>query len=213
MGRPALTEEEFAAGRDRTCEVALELFGKGGRDAVTLRAISGVLGCSPMQPYRYFPGGKNEILAEVKTKAFNHFAEHQEQMLENGIDNDIDFVETYGAGYVRYARDNPASFRIMFELEPFPEDEYPELAAASARARGPALTAIKRLIESGVLVGDHRQIGKVLWASVHGLATLHLTSQLAHEAEIDELSPLLIRTLRAGILSFSRPRPGQSEHP
>ncbi len=203
MGRPALTEEEFTAARDRTCEAALKLFDDGGRDAVTLRAISKALGCSPMQPYRYFPGGKNEILAEVKTRAFNHFAEHQEQMLADGIDNDIDFVETYGAGYVRYARDNPTSFRIMFELEPFPEDEYPELATASSRARRPALTAIRRLIERGVLVGDHRQIGKVLWASVHGLATLHLTGQLAHQTEIDDLSPLLIQTLRAGILSFA----------
>ena len=203
MGRPALTDEEFTATRDRICEAALALFDQGGRDAVTLRAISGILGCSPMQPYRYFPGGKNEILAEVKTKAFNHFAEHQEQMLTDGSDNDIDVVERYGAGYVRYARDNPANFRIMFELEPFPEDEYPELAAAGARARSPALTAIRRLIERGTLVGDHRQIGKVLWASVHGLATLHLTGQLAHEKEIDDLSPLLIRTLRAGILSFA----------
>jgi AcrR family transcriptional regulator len=203
MGRPALTDEELASARDRTCEAALTLFHQGGRDAVTLRAISGVLGCSPMQPYRYFPGGKNEILAEVKTRAFLHFAKHQEQMLADGIDNDIDFVESYGAGYIRYAKDNPASFRIMFELEPFPEDKYPELAAASDRARRPALTAIRRLIESGVLAGDHRQIGKVLWASVHGLATLHLTGQLAHDGEIDELSPLLIKTLRAGILSFA----------
>ncbi|TNF86920.1 MAG: TetR/AcrR family transcriptional regulator [Gammaproteobacteria bacterium] len=205
MGRPALTDEEFAAARDRTCEVALELFEKGGRDAVTLRAISGALGCSPMQPYRYFPGGKNEILATVKTRAFDHFADHQEEMLAVGVENDIDFVETYGAGYLRYARDNPASFRIMFELEPFPEEDYPELAAAASRARTPALTAIRRLIDSGVLHGDPRQISKVLWASVHGLATLHLTGQLASDTEIDDLSPYLIKTLRAGILTFAKP--------
>lgn len=204
MGRPALTEEEFNAARERTCDVALELFDNGGRDAVTLRAISKLLGCSPMQPYRYFPGGKSEILAMAKTRAFNHFADHQEQLLAAGVESDIDLVETYGAGYLRYARNNPANFRIMFELEPFPEDEFPELAGAALRARTPALTAIRRLIDNGVLAGDARQIGKVLWASVHGLATLHLTGQLAYDTEIDDLSPILIRTLRAGILSFAR---------
>ena len=69
------------------------LFDTGGRDAVTLRAISKELGCSPMQPYRYFPGGKQEILAEVKTRAFNHFAAHQEGVLADGVANDIDLVE------------------------------------------------------------------------------------------------------------------------
>ena len=204
MGRPALTEEEFAAMQARTCEVALELFDAGGRDAVTMRAISGVLGCSPMQPYRYFPGGKSEILAAVKTRAFNHFADHQERLLADASDDDIDFVENYGAGYIRYARDNPANFRIMFELEPFPEEEFPDLAAAASRARAPALTAIHRLVESGVLTGEPGQIAKVLWASIHGLVTLHLTGQLAHDKEIDELSPYLIKTLRAGILTFAK---------
>ena len=204
MGRPALTEEEFAAMQARTCEVALELFDAGGRDAVTMRAISGVLGCSPMQPYRYFPGGKSEILAAVKTRAFNHFADHQERLLADASDDDIDFVENYGVGYIRYARDNPANFRIMFELEPFPEDEFPDLAAAASRARAPALTAIHRLVESGVLTGEPGQIAKVLWASIHGLVTLHLTGQLAHDKEIDELSPYLIKMLRAGILTFAK---------
>ena len=205
MGRPALTDEEFAAARDRTCEAALELFHRGGRDAVTLRAISGVLGCSPMQPYRYFPGGKSEILAMVKTRAFNHFAEHQEALLSEDIDNDIDLLENYGAGYVRYARENPASFRIMFELELLPEETFPELADAARRARMPVMTAIRRLVDGGLLQGEPQQIAKILWASVHGLATLHLTGQLESDVELDRLLPFLTRTLRAGILTIANP--------
>ena len=201
MGRPALTDLEFLAAQERTCDVALELFDQGGREAVTLRAISNVLGCSPMQPYRYFPGGKSEILAMVKTRAFHHFAEHQETLLNEDIDNDIDLLENYGAAYVRYARENPASFRIMFELELLPEETFPDLADAARRARTPVMTAIRRLVDSGLLQGEPRQIAKILWASVHGLATLHLTGQLEDGSELEDLLPFLTRTLRAGILT------------
>lgn len=204
MGRPALTDHELVAAQQRTCEVALELFDQGGRDAVTLRAISKVLGCSPMQPYRYFPGGKSEILAMVKTRAFQHFAQHQQALLHENINNDIDLLENYGAGYVRYARENPANFRIMFELETLPEESFPELAEAARQARMPVMTAIRRLVDSGLLRGEPQQIAKILWASVHGLATLHLTGQLEGSTELDELLPFLTRTLRAGILTFAK---------
>jgi AcrR family transcriptional regulator len=205
MGRPALTDLELSIARERTCDIALALFDQGGRDAVTLRAIAKVLGCSPMQPYRYFPGGKSEILATVKTRAFLHFAAHQDALLGENIDNDIDLLENYGAGYVRYARENPASFRIMFELELLPEETFPDLAEAARRARTPVMTAIRRLVDDGVLQGEPAQIAKILWASVHGLATLHLTGQLEGDSELEDLLPFLTRTLRAGILSFTHP--------
>ena len=203
MGRPALTDEELITVQQRTCDIALDLFDQGGHDAVTMRAIAKVLGCSPMQPYRYFPGGKSEILAMVKTRAFLHFASQQEALLGEEIDNDIDLLEIYGAGYVRYARENPASFRIMFELELLPEETYPELADAARQARLPVMTAIRRLVDDGLLQGEPQQIAKILWASVHGLATLHLTGALADDSELDDLLPFLTRTLRAGILTFA----------
>lgn len=205
MGRPALTDHELIAVQERTCDIALELFDQGGHDAVTMRAIAKILGCSPMQPYRYFPGGKSEILAMVKTRAFLHFAEHQDALLGEEIENDIDLLEVYGAGYVRYARENPASFRIMFELVLLPEETFPALADAAQRARMPVLNAIRRLVDDGLLQGEPQQIAKILWASVHGLATLHLTGQLADDDELEDLLPFLIQTLRAGILTFAHP--------
>jgi hypothetical protein len=67
------------------------------------------------------------------------------------------------------------------------------------------MTAIRRLVDAGLLQGETQQIAKILWASVHGLATLHLTGQLEDDAELDCLLPFLTRTLRAGILSLATP--------
>ena len=200
MGRTALSTGEIASLRERTCRAALRLFAANGYDAVTMRAISAEIGCSPMRPYRYFPGGKREILAEVRTRAFRQFADAQETALEMQADS-VDRVERLGLAYVRFGLEHPAAYRIMFEIEPPPEDDYPDLAIQADRAGEPVLAAIREAIADGRFEGDPVVVAQVLWAGLHGLVALHLAGQLRRGHTLEDLLPHLIATLRAGTLA------------
>ncbi len=68
-----LSAEQVEKFRARLCEVAQHRFATQGRDAVSMRQLADALGCSPMTPYRYFRN-KDEILAAVRTAAFDRFA-------------------------------------------------------------------------------------------------------------------------------------------
>jgi len=68
-----LSAAEVDAFRIRLCEVAQHRFASEGRDGVSMRQLADALGCSPMTPYRYFRN-KDEILAAVRTAAFERFA-------------------------------------------------------------------------------------------------------------------------------------------
>ncbi len=200
MGRPAISDEDFEKEQERIRDAAQALFGQGGRDAITLRAISKAIGSSAMQPYRYFPGGKNEILATVKARAFDRFTAHMSKVSEQDLD-DIEMLEAYCQSYVAFALSDPSSFKLMFEHEVEGEDEFPELAAAESRARQPVVELIKKVVQTRDIDEDPAKIGQILWASVHGLVSLHLSGQLKFGNTMGDLAPVLAKTLKAGLLS------------
>jgi AcrR family transcriptional regulator len=141
MPRVALTEEEVAAFRRRAVGVALRLFGERGWDSVTMRALAGDLGCSAMTPYRYI-ANKDHLLAMVRAEAFRRFADRLADAFDGSADgarNDDQEGGDKGAAlarlrrlkrsYVRFARDEPDAYRIMFELKQATEVEHaPSLA-------------------------------------------------------------------------------------
>ena len=198
MGRPAISDAEIEKEQERIRDAAQGLFEQGGRDAVTLRAISKAIGSSPMQPYRYFPGGKNEILAAVKARAFDRFTAHMNQV-SNGQLDEIELLEAYCQAYVAFALNDPSSFRLMFEQDP--ETEYQELLEAESRARQPVVDLVVKVVESRNIKEDPAKISQVLWASVHGLVMLHLSGQLKFGNTLADLGPVLARTLKTGLLS------------
>src|SRR5512135_1908504 len=76
--RPSLSEAEIAAFRERLCGVAERLFAEHGFPAVSMRQLAAELGCSATAAYRYFRD-KEEILAAVRTAAFDRFASRMEE--------------------------------------------------------------------------------------------------------------------------------------
>src|SRR5271163_1756971 len=68
-----LSAANIEAFRDRLCNIAEGLFAAHGPDGVTMRELADALGVSQMTPYRYFKD-KDDILAAVRTRAFNRFA-------------------------------------------------------------------------------------------------------------------------------------------
>lgn len=194
-----LTHTEVEDFRDRLCDVAAGLFAAHGRDGFTMRYLASQLGVSAMTPYRYFKD-KDAILAAIRTRAFNKFA----QALEKACAKPGDATRrasAAGEAYIRFALDDPTSYKLMFDLTQ-DNSEYPELAKAGERARHTLTRHIHPLVDQGLLAGDPDIIGHVFWAMLHGALMLKFAGKLDRDfrAVLDE-------AFRALIIGF---RPQQS---
>ncbi|MDE2183940.1 MAG: TetR/AcrR family transcriptional regulator [Alphaproteobacteria bacterium] len=172
-----LSESDVTDFRDRACEAATRLFAEKGADGVTMRELASALGVSAMTPYRYFRD-KDEILAAVRARAFNRFAE----CLERAWSGPGDVFQRAMAkrdAYVRFALDHPASYKLMFDLSQPTAANHPELMQAAERAKVQMSNHIRELVDLGLVSGDPELIGHAFWALLHGAVTLHLANQLS----------------------------------
>lgn len=177
MARAALQPADVDAFRVRLTAAATRLFARHGYDAVTMRAVAAELGVSAMTPYRYV-AGKTELTALVRAAAFDRFAAALADAA--GPADPLAHLRRLKAAYLRFAVAHPDAYRVMFELrDPDDTTRWPAVERASAGAFAHLLGAVEAAIASGALVGDARALAQLLWASTHGLASLHLAGKLS----------------------------------
>lgn len=195
MPRP-LSEPEISDFRDRLCAAAAKLFASRGAEAVTMRSLAAELGVSPMTPYRYFRD-KDDILAAVRARAFDSFAESLERAFAEPAG-----LRERGAhvadAYVRFAFENPDSYRLMFDLSQPGEENYPDLVRAGQRARRTMTAYAAALVEAGELAGDPTLIGHVFWAAIHGAVVLQLAGKLGPECDFARIRAATAEALFKG---------------
>ena len=203
----SLSATEVDAFRARLCAVAQRLFAKRGVDGVSMRQLADALGCSPMTPYRYFRN-KEEILAAVRTAAFDRFASALEGALGAARGDLRAQGHATGEAYIRFALSEPEAYRLMFDLSQPHPDRYPELVRATTRARQMMSASLEQLVKAGIFVGDPQLLGHVFWATMHGLVVLHLAGKLPAKPDFRTIQQEAMRLLVAGARSgASEPRP------
>ena len=185
--------------RDKLCDAALEIFAEKGVEGLTLREVAARLGVSPMTPYRYFKD-KDDILAAVRARAFNDFA----QALENAVTQGkgpIEKSRAAGEAYVDFAFHNAEAYRLMFQVrQEDKEAKDPNLQLALERARATMSYHVKRQIEANVLQGDPELIGYVFWAALHGLVTLELSGNFPKQYSFEKVRSETFRALWQGFV-------------
>lgn len=185
MPRAALSNEAIEAFRQRTIEVAAELFAAHGYEGVTLRKIAARLGVSAMAPYRYFED-KAEIFSEVRTAAFRRFADSQRDAYESS-DDTMARLWAMRVAYLQFAFERPNDYRIMFALDQEPEEPSSDLRREGDRSFDYLHRAVAAAVEEGILVGDPLDIAHLLWTQVHGLVSLHLAGKLTLGRTLEQL--------------------------
>lgn len=195
-----LSETDVADFRERLIAAAERLFAEHGPDGVTMRQLASALGVSPMTPYRYFKD-KDAILAAVRASGFARFATAMEAATKASPEG-VAFSESTGRAYVRFALENPDAYRLMFDLSQPNETDYPELVAASRRARAMLIRHAEGLVAAGEAKGDPVMIAHILWASLHGGLVLQMAGKLSPEVDPSALRreafATLLRGLKAG---------------
>ena len=149
---------------------------------MTMRELASALGVSAMTPYRYFRD-KDDILAAVRARAFDRFAETLE-VAYGGAGTTVERSRAKRDAYIRFALEEPETYRLMFDLSQPTEEDYPDLVRAMARARSTMTTHVRDLVADGIFSGDPELIGHVYWAMLHGAVTLHLAGKLSTQYNV-----------------------------
>ena len=191
----SLDESQVEAFREEICRVASRQFAESGVVGVTLRGLARELGCSPMTPYRYFKN-KEEIFEAVRVEAFRRFNEQQLAVAVQHADP-VERLRATGRQYVRFAQQDPQSYRIMFQLDP-PDAEKKAAEGELERGWGLLVDTMREAVEQGAFHGDAEDLAHVAWTGLHGLVTLHLAGKLKLGRTIEDLVDPVVENLIRG---------------
>jgi AcrR family transcriptional regulator len=151
-------------------EAARKLIEQYGPAGFSLTEAARLAGVSPAAPYRHFRD-RDALLAEVAKHGFERFAARLEMAWNNGIPTPLSAFENVGKAYLAFARDEPASYAVMFETGVAPGNETMPEAERAFDVLQKAATALCRQLPEAErppikIVSLH------IWAISHGVATL-----------------------------------------
>lgn len=180
----------------------MELIAESGLDTFTLRKLADHLSVSAPALYSHFTD-KHDLLRAVAERFFENLIElYQEIDAKADPARPLDRVREQCRNYVRMAQEDTELFRVMFL---FPPDLGGAVPDAGEDALPLATTAFKlgaNALEDAVALGhvdaeDAFGVVLVLWAGVHGIASLLMLglpmSAQDRDALVDELTGRLLR--------------------
>jgi AcrR family transcriptional regulator len=156
-----------------------------GVDGLSLRELARAVGVSHGAPRRHFDD-KGALLEALVAEGFHRLGSELAAAAErDGRTFDV-VLKDVAVTYVRFAADNPALVDLMSGSR-----YLADASDALVRARDLSFAPVRSLVEAGqstgaLAPGDVRRIGTLMFATLHGLATM------ANNKMIDPLDDQLI---------------------
>ena len=156
----------------------LELNEKG-LEAFSLRGVAKKAGVSHNAPSHHF-SDVNGLLTALATVGFQRLVRTQTNRQDNADPDPMEQFIALGLGYVEFATENPAMFRLMFSSRK-PDRANSELMAAMISTLEKLSETARRAINADNMSGqvDNEDL-IAAWAMVHGLADLTNSGLLDH---------------------------------
>lgn len=146
--------------RETLLEAARRLTAERGPHGFTLAEAARLAGVSPSAPYRHFRD-KDALLAEVGRRGFAEFGQRMRDAANAGG------LAAMGPAYLRFAREEPGYYGVMFGWRAPREGEVEASGSFSA-----LVNAIARAFPASVDPERARLLGLQIWAMSHGVAGL-----------------------------------------
>ncbi len=187
MGISERREREKEQLRTSIIEAARDIVSEQGLDALSMRAIAERIEYSPATIYLYFRD-KDELIREVVAAGFERMGVYmREELIAAG--EEVNAVEEYsalGRAYTRFAIENTAYFRVMFELPTVPtmdcpREELPDgTTLRDEQSFDFVVDTLREAREQGLIsIPDAKRGALVGWGLMHGLVSLYLSGHFA----------------------------------
>jgi AcrR family transcriptional regulator len=188
--------------RDQLIEMAARLLDEGGVEAVTLREVGRLAGVSHNAPYKHF-ANKEALLAAIAARELARRRTALAATVEQGRSAD-EVLRTTLHGYVAWALDRPARFKLTFGTWSVDSEE---LRVAAHEAQTMLIDIVAAAQKAGALpAGDPVRLASLVRALAHGAADLASAGHLARDgkghAGPDDLVDDLLRYLRAAATTW-----------
>jgi AcrR family transcriptional regulator len=148
-----------------------------GLDGLTLRQVARAVQMSHGAPLRHF-SGLSSMLSAVTADAFDELVATVSQHVDTAGADPLRRLRAAGQGYVDFAVANPGPYELMFRPERLDRTDadylraslaaFEQLAALTSEAQA---AGWRTGVDTSVLTG-------VLWAGVHGIASLWIQGSL-----------------------------------
>jgi len=170
-----------------------------GVDGFTLRGCARRAGVSHAAPAHHFKDVR-ALFTALATIGLRRLAETTEAFGREAPAGTLDHFTAIGRGYVTFALENPAYFRLIFRSDSLDSDN-PDLIAAGRAAFGVPVAAVGGYCGSADPMADPKLVPLVigLWSIVHGFSELLLSGQLTRrgagadrEMLVDQLLPAIV---------------------
>lgn len=157
--------------RPALIEGALELLEEHGAAELSLRMLARQLGVSQAAPYHHFED-KNALLAALAAEGFRRAGGvlRTTSIKHHSLERR---VRGLSAGYVRFAKETPNLFRLMYGTQVQRKESYRELVDASNEAFAALAAHVEQMIaDFDIRHVDAKDATATLLALNHGLANL-----------------------------------------
>lgn len=169
--------------RDEILRVAREIVIESGPDHLSVREIARRTDFTPSALYRYFEGGRQEILLEITRGSLEVLEAHVRRLPKTPSPGER--IVAMGAAYLRFAGEHPQEEKLLFDsitaMEPFDFEQPADFFLAPTGVFRLLETALREGIADGTFRVAEKDVMAVMvsiWVFVHGLVAVGRLDQL-----------------------------------
>jgi len=188
--------------KDTFLEIALDFIKTDDIDNLTLKILSDKTGTSRSAIYRHF-ASRDALIETMIQGGFDDFDKKISPLLHDKSNSLIDRFYLAGKALIDFAIENPNLYRLIFGKK-YSHIREELLSIEDEDCSG--FSALKSAIEEGQQAGilkkeDSHQQTIVIWASLHGLASLIIDGFKDVEKISSEVYDAMFKSLLAGLIS------------
>jgi AcrR family transcriptional regulator len=162
--------------RETVLAAAIDIVNNEGVGALSMREVARRAGVSHQAPYHHF-ADKAEILAQISIQGFELLTEAMNDALASSVEP----AEAAFNAYVTFALNHTGHFKIMFRPELCMVETHEGAKAAADRAMNSLMMLVRRVAPANISEREAFDWAVLLWAQVHGTATLLVDGPLARK--------------------------------
>ncbi len=168
-------------------------------DAVSIRAVADMVGCTPPAIYLHF-FDKNELLYEVCARKFLELEKTIDEAT-TGITDPIQILDVSTRAYVRFGLDFPEHYRFLFMNKSIlTPEQLDEMRRTGVTGLSRLVDRCKSCIDSGAVVATNAKLMAFgIWSIAHGVVSLMIAKPHVEWPQVEALLDHVVGTYVEGL--------------